>query len=185
MPGYVFVRSGMSAGQLHKLVRSDRWILGIYMTELGLMTESPEGETLREEEVEIEELRPEEASFLDLFLDVCEKSEESTAGHDEADSLGAPLDALFRMSYGYREEDGYVIMEGPLRGQESHIIAVNVHDRKAMLDYTIGGRKIRVGLETKPKRYWYPEDDTAPVVIQGDYEVDLEKMKRSMMTFKT
>lgn len=93
-----------------------------------------------------------------------------------------PAAGVMGMSYGYREKDGrYVVMEGPLRGHEGSIVDVNPRDRRAYLNIKVGGRLARAGLTLKGKRYWYPKDTDAPVVLGDGTEVNLNDIAAAMM----
>ena len=88
------------------------------------------------------------------------------------------------MSYGYREGGKYVVMKGPLKEYQNRIARVNAHDRKAYLDIKINGRAVRAGFEVKPKRYWFPDDNGAPMVLHDGTEVNLENLRNMMMGAK-
>ena len=95
-----------------------------------------------------------------------------------------PEEGVLRMSYGYREGGRYVVMKGPLKAYENRITNVNVHDRKAYLDIRINGHAVRAGFEVKPKRYWFPDDNGAPMVLHDGTEVNLERLRNMMMGSK-
>ncbi len=86
------------------------------------------------------------------------------------------------MSYGYREGKKYVVMEGPLKGFEEHITDVNAHDRKAYLDIKINGQALRVGLELKGKKYWFPHDRYASAILADGTEIDPAEIAKRMMS---
>ena len=96
----------------------------------------------------------------------------------------SPEEGVLRMSYGYREGGRYVVMKGPLKAYENRITNVNVHDRKAYLDIRINGHAVRAGFEVKPKRYWFPDDNGAPMVLHDGTEVNLERLRNMMMRSK-
>ena len=105
-------------------------------------------------------------------------------GEESAATLRIPTEGVLRMSYGYREGGKYVVMKGPLKEYQNRIARVNVHDRKAYLDIKINGRAVRAGFEVKPKRYWFPDDSDAPMVLHDGTEVNLENLRNMMMGAK-
>lgn len=105
-------------------------------------------------------------------------------GEESAAALRIPSEGVLWMSYGYREGGKYVVMKGPLKEYQNRIAKVNAHDRKAYLDIKINGRAVRAGLELKPKRYWFPDDSDAPMVLHDGTEVNLENLRNMMMGAK-
>lgn len=105
-------------------------------------------------------------------------------GEESAAALRIPSEGVLWMSYGYREGGKYVVMKGPLKEYQNRIARVNAHDRKAYLDIKINGRAVRAGLELKPKRYWFPDDSDAPMVLHDGTEVNLENLRNMMMGAK-
>lgn len=105
-------------------------------------------------------------------------------GEESAVALRIPTEGVLRMSYGYREGGKYVVMKGPLKEYQNRIARVNAHDRKAYLDIKINGRAVRAGFEVKPKRYWFPDDSDAPMVLHDGTEVNLENLRNMMMGAK-
>ncbi len=105
-------------------------------------------------------------------------------GEESAAALRIPSEGVLRMSYGYREGGKYVVMKGPLKEYQNRIARVNAHDRKAYLDIKINGRAVRAGFELKPKRYWFPDDSDAPMVLHDGTEVNLENLRNMMMGAK-
>ncbi len=105
-------------------------------------------------------------------------------GEESAAALRIPSEGVLRMSYGYREGGKYVVMKGPLKEYQNRIARVNTHDRKAYLDIKINGRAVRAGFEVKPKRYWFPDDSDAPMVLHDGTEVNLENLRNMMMGAK-
>lgn len=155
------------------------------------------------------DLKEDEKAFLDFLL-ACgnedtdqeaggdAKGKDSTCGEDtrrtgicknsngeeSAAALRIPTEGVLRMSYGYREGGKYVVMKGPLKEYQNRIARVNAHDRKAYLDIKINGRAVRAGFEVKPKRYWFPDDSDAPMVLHDGTEVNLENLRNMMMGAK-
>lgn len=111
---------------------------------------------------------------------ICKNSD----GEESAAALRIPTEGVLRMSYGYREGGKYVVMKGPLKEYQNRIARVNAHDRKAYLDIKINGRAVRAGFEVKPKRYWFPDDSDAPMVLHDGTEVNLENLRNMMMGAK-
>ena len=105
-------------------------------------------------------------------------------GEESAAALRIPSEGVLWMSYGYREGGKYVVMKGPLKEYQNRIARVNAHDRKAYLDIKINGRAVRAGFELKPKRYWFPDDSDAPMVLHDGTEVNLENLRNMMMGAK-
>ena len=111
---------------------------------------------------------------------ICKNSD----GEESVAALRIPTEGVLRMSYGYREGGKYVVMKGPLKEYQNRIARVNAHDRKAYLDIKINGRAVRAGFEVKPKRYWFPDDSDAPMVLHDGTEVNLENLRNMMMGAK-
>ena len=111
---------------------------------------------------------------------ICKNSD----GEESAAALRIPTEGVLRMSYGYREGGKYVVMKGPLKEYQNRIARVNAHDRKAYLEIKINGRAVRAGFELKPKRYWFPDDSDAPMVLHDGTEVNLENLRNMMMGAK-
>lgn len=159
------------------------------------------------------DLKDDEAEFLDFMLNFrYEDGEEKENGEDRADSIakkqpdgiydaenrsdvladgnvkkrpgGIPDIGVLRMSYGYREGKKYVVMKGPLKGYEDHIVGVNLRDRKAYLDLEINGHAAKAGLEIRGKRYWFPKDEHASEVLDDGTEIDLASIAKKMMSSK-
>ncbi len=105
-------------------------------------------------------------------------------GEESAAALRIPTEGVLRMSYGYREGGTYVVMKGPLKEYQNRIDRVNANDMKAYMDIKINGRAVRAGLELKPKRYWFPDDSDAPMVLHDGTEVNLENLRNMMMGAK-
>ncbi|MCR5685710.1 MAG: hypothetical protein K6G81_09895 [Lachnospiraceae bacterium] len=91
-----------------------------------------------------------------------------------------PQKGVFRMSYGYRENGNFVVMKGPLKGFEDHIVTADLRDHKAYLDIKINGHLTRVGLKITGKKDWFPDDAGAKEVLSDGREVDVEKLSRKM-----
>ena len=92
-----------------------------------------------------------------------------------------PERGVLRASSGYREGGRIVVMEGPLKGHEDHIVGLNARDKKAYLDVMIGGKNAKAGLKLMGKRYWFPDDKNAPDVLKDGTEVDVKDLARKMM----
>mgnify|MGYP002858321104 CR=1 FL=1 len=132
--------------------------------------DGPEQEEDDCEEYELKDLTEDESRFMDFLLGYVASDNSSTDGdyedfceaeeyeEDAFSSERGYADGLLRMSYGYKENGKYVVMEGPLKVYEDKIFDVNRHERKAFLDFTVNGYIVRAGLELKPKEYWFPKD---------------------------
>lgn len=195
-PGYVFIRSDMGRKELHEFIKGRRKEVFSFIRELYLSEERAAEVDSFQEDGDLTDLNDEESAFLDFMLGFhYGKGEQETAdGYLEikAGETGKngkkiwdrkiPVSGVMMMSYGYREKNGgYVVMEGPLRGFENHIVDVNPKDRRAYLDLKVGGRAARVGLEIRSKRYWYPKDKDAPVVLSDGTEINLNDIAAAMM----
>ena len=162
-------------------------------------------------DMQLSDLTDEEAEYLDLLLDfdrsggdiapdvvryMFDKDEDTGVeammprddrddGDYDATSIDASTAGLLRMSYGYRDNGKWIVMKGPLRAFQDHIKDVNKHNKKAFLDFKIGGRIVRAGFDVKPKKYWFPEDDEAPEVLSDGSELDIDRLVKSMTTLKS
>ncbi len=203
-PGYIFVRSDMELEELHHFIRDHRRDVVSFIKELrisekkisgGDHAEKPDG--TNEYKYILMDLKEDEAEFLDFLLTCRENDMDGDAGGDLQCRNGAgkndervavkhkiPEEGILRMSYGYREGGKYVVMKGPLKAYQDRIINVNIHDRKAFLDITVNGHAVRAGFEVRPKRYWFPDDRDAPMVLHDGTEVNLEKLRNMMMGLK-
>ncbi|MBO5550725.1 MAG: hypothetical protein J5966_02100, partial [Lachnospiraceae bacterium] len=164
-PGYIFIRSDMDIYELHEFVRTHRSKLGTYVKELGISEKKASGEDVfdgNEDEYGLSDLNEEEEKFLDFLMDISNEG-------------------LIGMSRGYKENGRYIVMDGPLRSNENRIVDVNRHDRKAYLDFEFNGYVARAGLEIKPKRFWFPKNDDAPVLLADGTEVDTAMLSKKMM----
>lgn len=160
-PGYLFVYSDMDRRELHEFLRSQQKKMPAFIKELGLpekgFSEEPEGESGDG----MADLTEEESRFLDLVLD--EKG-------------------IQRMSAGYRENSGKtVVMEGPLTAFSDRIVRTDRHERLAYLNLKFREFDIMAGLEIKPKKYYFPDDEKAPAVLSDGTEVDISELKKRMM----
>ena len=178
-PGYLFIRSNLGFGQLHELIRQHRPYVESFIGELHLnMRKNAEDYDdyicAKPDEFVFTDLSDDEAQFLDFVLNF--------TGRDETLNVLGKLPDLgvFRMSYGYRENGRYVVMEGPLKGHEERIVTADVRDHKAYLDVKINGHLTRVGLMIKPKKTWFPDETDAAEVLADGRETDIEKLKRKM-----
>ncbi len=161
--GYIFIRSDLKRNELHKMIKHSRQLIYTYVRELNLdnvLELNEEGDS------DISDLTDEEAEFLDFLLGF-------------SDDNG---DCIIHMSYGYRDRNGeIVIMEGPLKGYESHITDINLRQRKAYLDLKICGHNLKAGLTIRPMRHYYPNDPDAPELLSDGGEVSVSDLAKSMM----
>lgn len=158
-PGYLFVHSDMDRRGLHEFLLEQRQKIPSFLRELGLGTKELSGE-MDWEDAGIVDLTPEESSFLDQMLD--EKG-------------------IQRMSAGYRENSGKtVVMEGPLKEFSQKIVRIDRHERLAYLSLKFREFDVMAGLEIKPKKHYFPEDENAPAVLSDGTEVDIQELKKRM-----
>ena len=191
-PGYMFIRSDLDLVTMHEFIAKNRFFVSAIIRELGLGERKAAGEQTQligdsmDFDFRLDDVSEEESRFLDFLLGIDESGGNLSKEADEqVKRRNLPTQGILRMSYGYREGNRYVVMKGPLRAYENHIAKVNRHDRKAYLDIKINGKPVKAGFEVKPKRYWFPDDSDAPVVLaDGQTEVDVEALARSMMKLK-
>ena len=165
-PGYLFVYSDMGREELHEFLSSHRVKVASFLKELGLQGKSSPRKNLPETagaayKEGLADLTEEESSFLNAVLDE---------------------NGVQRMSSGYRESNGkVVVMEGPLLAFADRIARVDRHERTAYLNLKFREFDIVAGLEIKPKKYYFPDDQNAPTVLGDGTEVDLIELKKRMM----
>ncbi len=160
-PGYVFIHSDMSVREIHEFVRAHQAYLGAFVKELGLSERKASGAGFygEREDGYAADLTEEETRFLDLMLN--EKG-------------------IVEMSEGYREKGKYIVEKGPLKAFEKQIVDVDMHNRMAYLDFQFKGRVTKAGMEIRPKRYWFPDDKDAPVLLDDGTEVNLQELRKRM-----
>lgn len=189
-PGYIFVRSDMEPEEIHHFIREHQKDVEAFIKELRISEKKISGgDSVRKADAANEyiltDLKEDEAEFLDFLLACGTDDMDDETGGDADGGTPKLSDAgILRMSYGYREGGKYVVMKGPLKTYENRITGVNIHDRKAYLDIKINNRPVRAGFEVKPKRYWFPDDRDAPMVLYDGTEVNLEKLRNIMMGSK-
>lgn len=199
-PGYVFIRSDMEPAELHEIVRNRRGDILSFIKELGISERKISGEPVPGKGASgsggnngdgfgLIDLKDDEAKFLDFMLNFrYEDGENQGNGEDGEDGSAKkrpgniPGEGVLRMSYGYREGKRWVVMEGPLKGYEDHIVGVNLRDKKAYLDLEINGHVAKAGLEIRGKRYWFPEDEHASEILADGTEIDPAEIARKMMS---
>lgn len=201
-PGYVFIRSDLGREELHELIARRRQDILSFVKELKLEEQKNAGGVSAEvEDSLLIDLSEDEAEFFDFMLNFRYGEnawEESTGdcsaagdGSGEATSAGGkargrkavkvPKEGVLRMSYGYMENGKYVVVEGPLKGYEERIVSVDRRKRKAYLNLGVNGHRIKAGLVLKGKRYWFPKDRYAPVVLEDGTEIDPAEIAKKMM----
>lgn len=159
-PGYLFVYSDMDRQELHDFLFAHRVKIPTFLKELGSPGVKLQGKQIGSQGG-LSDLTHDESSFLDSILDE---------------------DGIQRMSAGYREGNGQIIvMEGPLLAFQNRIIRVDRHERLAYLNLKFRELDIVAGLEVKPKRYYFPDGKDVPVVLEDGTEVDLMGLKKRMM----
>ena len=164
--GYVFVYSCLDIRELHFLIRSYRREINAGMRELAFRerTSGDPNYPYRETEetiYELSDINPEEERFLDTLREG---------------------DGLLGMSSGYRDGTRIVVMEGPLKDYEDCIDCVDTHNRKAFLAFTLNGRQAQAGFNCRPKTDWFPLQDPNRVALEDGTEVDLETLKKKIMS---
>ena len=199
-PGYVFIRSNVGRRELHELIRLRRREILSFVKEVWINEKRAGGEdAFAGGDDEVADLTDEEAEFLDFMLGF---RYENSEGEDDGSGENAfieteagetdkgkkiyrrklPKVGVLAMSRGYRDADGHiVVMEGPLKGREDYIANVKPKERRAYLNLQVGGRRARAGLELKGKRYWYPNDKNAPVILDDGYEVSPKDIAAAIM----
>ena len=186
-PGYVFIRTDLSMKEIHDLIMQKRRENRITVRELGFkdrlseMNELVPGSDDVKGDYVVGGLTADEERFMDFLLGVEGTSSKALLSDDVNTSADNDHpDGLLRMSYGYKEGDRYIVMKGPLKAYEDRIVNVNMHDRKAYLDIKVKGRVVKAGFEVKPRKYWFPQEDTEGVVLNDGTEINLDTLKKSM-----
>lgn len=118
------------------------------------------------------------------------QKEDVSALHPEERELFSHLldqDGVVRVSHAYLKKGKAVITEGPLKEYESYICKVDKHERKAYLNLKFMGKRIYSALFLDAKMpIEAKEEMTGTVILEdeenGTYEVNLEVLKRQMMT---
>lgn len=82
-----------------------------------------------------------------------------------------PKKGVVQISFGYKEDGRYVVMDGPLRGHEDRIVDFKAKDQKVYLDISIGGHLTKAGLVILGKRVWFPDDKDAPDILPDGSEL--------------
>ncbi|MBR1770566.1 MAG: hypothetical protein IJ747_00885 [Lachnospiraceae bacterium] len=161
-PGYLFAVTDMSPAELHLFVRQNSREIQTFTNELSWKEMKDSGSLPETEAESWIELTESEAEFFDCMLD--------DAG-------------IERMSVGYKEGNRYVVLEGPLKGWEQHIISNVRHDREARLDVAFREQQIVVGLIQKDKKDFFPEEkeDESTLVLEDKTEVKLDELSQQMM----
>lgn len=190
-PGYLFIRSTLPRSEIHKYIKSSRRDVLSFIKELGVSRDSMMAEGGFDED--ITDLTASETELLDFILGFRngETFEESGLIETEAEktekgkkiySRRIPKTGILLMSRGYKDSnDRYVVMEGPLAGQEEKIIDVNARDRVAWLNLKIGGKQAKVGLELMSKSHWYPKDRSAPVMLEDGFVINPNDVAAEIM----
>ncbi len=165
-PNYMFIYTSVDLMLLHKKIRDVVGEISIGVRELGFK-EQYYGESIDMDKASEDEiiLYPNVSDAEKQFLDLLRQG-----------------NGLLTMSMGYEENKKYVVMEGPLKAYEDKIDDVDKHNKKAFLKFEIDGRQAQAGFEVKPKAYWFPKKDSSIVKLEDGTEVDLEELKRKVMT---
>ena len=159
-PGYLFAQTDMSQKDLYLFTRQNSRDIQTFVNELTVREMKESGVTIGDEIWS--ELSEEEVAFLERMLDE---------------------DGIERMSLGYRQGDHCIIMEGPLTGWEDHIVKSNRHDREVTLDVSFRRHPVLVGLDLKPKRYFFPKGESTEktMLLDNGTEIDLKELANRMM----
>lgn len=195
-PGYIFIRSDLGREELHELIVRRRQDILAFVKELKLAEQKNAGGVAEEDSL-LMDLSEDEAEFFDFMLNFRYREEAAgdcpAAGDESGEAMPAGKGArsrrtakiskegVLQMSYGYMEHGKYVVMEGPLKGYEDRIVRVDWRKRKAYLDLEINGHRLKAGLVLKGKRYYFPKDKYAPVVLEDGTEIDPAGIARKMM----
>lgn len=165
-PNYMFIYTSVDPMLLHKKIRDVVGEIRIGIRELGFK-EQYFGESIDMDKASDDEiiLYPNVSDAEKQFLDMLRQG-----------------NGLLTMSTGYEENKKYIVMEGPLKAYEDKIDDVDKHNKKAFLKFEIDGRQAQAGFECKPKAYWFPKKDSSIVKLEDGTEVDLEELKRKVMT---
>lgn len=91
-----------------------------------------------------------------------------------------PQKGVVQMSFGYRENGRYIIMDGPLRGHENRIVDYKPKDQKAYLNISVGSRITKVGMIILGKKVWFPKDKDVPDILSDGMEIDCRELTRIM-----
>ena len=180
-PGYIFVRSDLSPMELHEIIKDSKSRLSAFIREFYSGTTAPvlgpDGQVIKEAQIDFITLSDEESNFMDFMLNFQNTTEDGKKD-------GFPEYGVIRMSRGYEAGGKVVVVEGPLRGYESHIIGVKKRDRKAYLDISINGHPAKVGLELYPKSHFkdvLPDGEAAADKLSDGEAVDVSDLAKSMM----
>ncbi len=164
-----------------KIIKESKSKLSAFIREFYSENTAPvigqDGQIVKEAQIDFITLNDEESNFMDFML-----SFRSDSG-DNGKTDGFPEYGVIRMSRGYESGGKVVVVEGPLKGYEDHIIGVKKRDRKAYLDISINGHPAKVGLELYPKSYFkdiLPEEDKADKLSDGEI-IDVSQLAASMM----
>lgn len=207
-PGYVFIRSEMETADLHDLIRRERRGILSFVRELGISEKRLGGEDAFGNDGIID-LTDEEAEFFDLLLgfrfdadldrrkeeawktgkfylapdEISQVQKERNAIREEFErrkKKRLPEKGVVQISFGYKEKGRFVVMDGPLRGNEDYIRDYKVKDQKAYLSIAVAGHATKAGLILLGKRVWFPEDRDAPDLLADGTEVDCKNLSRLM-----
>lgn len=125
-------------------------------------------------------LKPEPISEPEKPLTKGEREEAAMEAELHRRRKRLPQKGVVQISFGYKEDGRYIVMEGPLRGNEHRIVDYRPRDQKAYLDVSLGGRAAKVGLIILGKRAWFPEDKDAPDMLADGMEFRSEDLLEMM-----
>lgn len=168
--GYVFLYTDLNMKEVHELIAEHRKDINAGTRELllseyrGTDEEFLSNESEEDMILELSDVDEKEGEFLDYLRQG---------------------DGLLVMSSGYQEgKNKYVVMEGPLKAYESKIKDVDKHNRKAFLEFEINGRRAQAGFNCLPKAHYFPDKDSEIVTLQDGTEVDLNDLKKKVMSIQ-
>ena len=159
-PGYIFALTDMSQMELHLFARRIGFEIQTYVQELSVKESELGGGAVDDGSEPWAELTAEETEFMNRMLDE---------------------QGVERMSTGYQENGRTIIMDGPLKGWEKHIVKSDRHNREAYLNISFRQCRIVAGLELKAKREFFPDGKESVGVLADGTEVDVDDLSQMMM----
>ena len=90
----------------------------------------------------------------DGLIKQLKKVDTSALSNTEIEFFNQVLDGHYiaRMSHGYKVDGKTVVLDGPLKYYQNHIVRVNTHNYTAYLDLTFFDRKIKLGIVMTSKK---------------------------------
>lgn len=140
-------------------------------------------------DAELDKRREEAQKEGQIYKPLGEQKEELSKRDQEKATIEAelwrrkkrvPQKGVVQMSFGYRENGRYVIMDGPLRGHEDRIVDYKPKDQKAYLNISIGDHITKVGMIILGKKVWFPKEKNVPDILPDGTEIDCRELMRIM-----